>query len=67
MQNSASAVSIEGSAGKAQFGGGSRYSGDLGNYIAQVVNGLTGGQQQVQLSQPQQTTINGGCRSARLH
>ena len=59
MQNSASAVSIEGSAGKAQFGGGSGYSGDLGNYIAQVVNGLTGGQQQVQMSQPQQTTING--------
>lgn len=60
MQNSASAVSIEGgTAGKAQFGGGSGYNGDLGNYIAQVVNGLTGGQQQVQMSQPQQVMING--------
>lgn len=59
MQNSASAVSIEGSAGKAQFGGGSGYNGELSNYIAQVVNGLTGGQQQVQMSQPQQTMING--------
>lgn len=59
MQNSASAVSIEGSAGKAQFGGGSGYNGDLGNYIAQIVNGLTGGQQQVQMTQPRQTMING--------
>ncbi len=59
MQNSASAVSIEGSAGKAQFGGGGGYTGELSTYIAQVVNGLTGGQQQVQMSQPQQTMING--------
>ena len=59
MQNSASAVSIEGSAGKAQFGGGSGYNGDLGNYIAQVVSGLTGGQQQVAMTQPRQTMING--------
>ena len=59
MQNSASAVSIEGSAGKAQFGGGSGYTGDLGTYIARVVTGLTGGQQQVAMSQPRQTIING--------
>ena len=59
MQNGATAVSIEGSAGKAQFGGGSGNEGDLGNYISQVVNGLTGGQQQVQMSPPQQTMING--------
>ena len=58
MQNSASAVSIEGSAGKAQFSGGA-YSGTLDNYIALVINGLTGGRQQVAMSQPQRTTING--------
>ena len=60
MQNSTSAVSIEGgTAGKAQFGGGSGYTGDLGNYIAQVVNSLTGRQQQVQMNPPRQTMING--------
>ena len=60
MQNSASAVSIEGgTAGKAQFGGGSGYDGDLSNYIARVVNSLTGGQQQVQMNAPRETMING--------
>lgn len=58
MQNSASAVSIEGSAGKAQFSGGG-YTGTLDDYIARVINSLTDGRQQVAMSQPQRTTING--------
>ena len=58
MQNSASAVSIEGSAGKAQFSGGG-YSGSLENYIGQVINQLTGGRQQLAMTPPRQTTING--------
>jgi len=59
MQNSTSAVSIEGSAGKAQFSGGS-YSGSLENYIGRVFSQLTGGRQQLAIvAPPQQTTING--------
>ena len=58
MQNSSSAVSIEGSAGKAQFSGGA-YSGSLENYIGSVINQLTGGRQQVAMAAPGETTING--------
>jgi predicted Zn-dependent protease len=58
MQNGSTAVSIQGSAGKAQFSGG-RYQGTLENYIVQVVNGLTGGQQQIAIPQPARTVING--------
>lgn len=58
MQNSTSAVSIEGSAGKAQFSGGG-YTGSLENYIGRVLNELTGGQQQLAIGAPRQTTING--------
>ena len=58
MQNSASAVSIEGSAGKAQFSGGS-YGGSLESYIGQVITQLTGGRQQVAMAPPRQTNING--------
>ena len=58
MQNSTSAVSIEGSAGKAQFSGGG-YTGTLENYIVLVIRQLTGGRQQLAMSQPRQTTING--------
>lgn len=58
MQNSASAVSIEGSGGKAQFSGGG-YSGSLENYIGGVINQLTGGRRQVAMAPPRQTTING--------
>ena len=58
MQNSTSAVSIEGSAGKAQFSGGG-YTGSLENYIAEVINQLTGGRQQMTMGPPRQTTING--------
>ncbi len=58
MQNSSSAVIIEGSAGKAQFSGGG-YSGSLENYIGRVINQLTGGRQQVAMAAPGETTING--------
>ena len=58
MQNSTSAVSIEGSAGKAQFSGGG-FNGSLENYIGKVINQLTGGRQQVMMAAPRQTTING--------
>lgn len=58
MQNSTSAVTIEGSAGKAQFSGGG-YTGSLENYIGQVINQLAGGRQQVAMGPPRQTTISG--------
>jgi predicted Zn-dependent protease len=58
MQNSTSAVSIEGSAGKAQFSGGG-YTGSLETYLDRVLYQLTGGRGQVAMSAPEQTTING--------
>jgi len=58
MQNSARAVTIAGSAGQAQFSTG-QFNGDLGNYIGQVINGLTKGQGQIALSPLQRTTVNG--------
>jgi predicted Zn-dependent protease len=58
MQNGTRDVTIDGSAGKAQFGGGS-YSGDISSYIQRVVYGLTQGKTQVAMSPAQRTTING--------
>ena len=58
MQNGASAVTISGSAGKAQFSTG-RFNGDLAAYINQVIYELTGGRTQVPMAPPRQTTING--------
>jgi len=58
MQNGTDAVSIQGSAGQAQFRGG-RYSGSLQNYIAQRLQELTGGQTQVQIVDSNRTSING--------
>lgn len=58
MQNGASAVSISGTGGQAQFSGG-RYAGSLEQYITQVVYGLTGGRQQVAMGPPGRTMING--------
>ncbi len=57
MQNGARAVTIQGSAGQAQFSGG-RYSGSLESYIGQVLRELAGNQQ-ISASQPQRTMING--------
>ena len=58
MSNGAAAVTISGSAGKAQFGGG-RYAGSLENYIVRVFQELTRGQMQVSIPPPQRINING--------
>ena len=58
MSNGTYAVTISGSAGKAQFSGGS-YSGTLESYILRVFQQLTEGQMQLMIPQPQRTVING--------
>jgi predicted Zn-dependent protease len=58
MSNGAAAVTISGSAGKAQFGGG-RYSGPLDQYIYRIYQELTRGRMQLQIPPPQRITING--------
>jgi len=58
MSNGTFAVTVSGSAGKAQFSGG-RYSGSLDNYILRVFEQLTRGQVELAIPQPQRTTING--------
>jgi predicted Zn-dependent protease len=58
MSNGTFAVTISGSAGKAQFSGG-RYSGSLDNYILHVFAQLTKGEGELQLPRPKHTRING--------
>jgi predicted Zn-dependent protease len=58
MQNGTSAVTISGSAGKAQFSGG-RVSGTLEDHILRVFQGLTRGQMQLAIPPPQRIMING--------
>lgn len=58
MQNGTRAVSIQGSAGQAQFSGG-RYTGGIDSYIQRVLQELTGGQAQLALGPIQRTTVNG--------
>jgi predicted Zn-dependent protease len=58
MSNGTYAVTISGSAGKAQFSGG-RYSGTLDNYILAVFGELTRGRIQIAIPPPQRTVING--------
>lgn len=58
MQNGTRAVTISGSAGKAQFSTG-RFNGDLAGYISQVVYQLTRGRTQVPMAPPRETMING--------
>jgi predicted Zn-dependent protease len=57
MQNSTRAVSVSGSAGRAQFGGG-RYTGTLENYINSALQEL-GGSRQMAVPAPRRTVING--------
>jgi predicted Zn-dependent protease len=57
MQNGTTAVSISGSAGKAQFGGG-RYRGSLDSYILALLQDLAG-DARLAVPQPQHTVING--------
>ncbi len=58
MSNGTSAVSVIGSAGKAQFSGG-RFAGPLDQYIMRVFQELTRGQIQLAIPPVQRTTING--------
>ena len=58
MQNGTYAVTVSGSAGKAQFSGG-RYQGLLDGYIMRVFQQLTRGQAQLAVPPPQRTVING--------
>ena len=58
MQNGTSAVTISGSAGKAQFSGGT-YRGSLENYVVSVFRELTRGSGQLPVPQPQRLTIGG--------
>ena len=58
MSNGTSAVTISGSAGKAQFGGG-RFGGPLEGYIGQVYQELTQGQIRLAIPPARRTTING--------
>ncbi|GLR46989.1 M48 family metalloprotease [Sphingomonas astaxanthinifaciens] len=58
MQNSTDAVTVQGSAGQAQFKGG-RYTGNLQTYIQQRLQQLTGGRTQIQIIQNSRTTVNG--------
>ena len=58
MSNGTFAVTIAGSAGKAQFSGG-RYTGSLDDYLLGVFQRLTRGGSQLAVPQPRRTTING--------
>jgi predicted Zn-dependent protease len=58
MSNGSYAVTISGSAGKAQFSGG-RYNGPIEQYILRVFQELTRGQMQLSIPPPQRTVING--------
>lgn len=58
MSNGAYAVTISGSAGKAQFSGG-RFNGSLDDYILRVFAQLTKGEGQLQLPRPDHTRVNG--------
>ena len=58
MQNGTREVSIQGSAGQAEFSGG-RYTGSIDSYIQRVLQQLTGGQAQLALGPVQRTTVNG--------
>ena len=59
MANGTRAVTISGSAGKAQFGGGSGYRGSLEDYILQVYRALSRGERQLVIPPPTRTMING--------
>jgi predicted Zn-dependent protease len=58
MSNGVDAVTISGSAGKAQLRGG-QFTGSLDNAILLALKGLTGGQGNFPVAPPQHVTING--------
>lgn len=58
MQNGTRAVTIQGSAGQAQFSGG-RYTGGMDDYVYRVLQQLTGGRIQLAMGPMQRTRVNG--------
>ncbi|MEO7654063.1 MAG: M48 family metalloprotease [Sphingomicrobium sp.] len=58
MSNGTRAVTVSGSAGRAQFGGG-QYGGPLEDYIQRVYQEMTRGQMQLMIPPPQRTLVNG--------
>lgn len=58
MQNGTRAVTIQGSAGQAQFSGG-RYTGSIDSYIGRALQQLTEGRVQLALGPIQRTRVNG--------
>ena len=58
MQNGTRAVTIQGTAGQAQFSGG-RHTGGIDDYIYRVIRELTGGRVQVAMGPIQRTSVNG--------
>jgi predicted Zn-dependent protease len=58
MQNSTHEVTIQGSAGQAQFGGGP-FNGGIDDYIYRVIQKLTGGRVQLAMGPIQRTQVNG--------
>jgi predicted Zn-dependent protease len=58
MQNGTRAVTIQGSAGQAQFSGG-RSTGSIDDYIYRVIQQLTGGRVQLAMGPIQRTRVNG--------
>jgi predicted Zn-dependent protease len=58
MSNGARAVSIAGSAGRAQFGGG-QSTLPLDQYVYRLFQELTGGQMQLRIPPPQRVMVNG--------
>ncbi|MDV3256280.1 MAG: M48 family metalloprotease [Sphingomonas sp.] len=57
MQNGTRAVTIQGSAGQAQFSGG-RYTGSIDDYIRQVLRAISGDRVQIALGPIQRTRVN---------
>ena len=58
MSNGTRAVTVSGSAGRAQFGGGS-FNGPLEDYVYRVFQQLGGGQMQLSVPPPRRTFVNG--------
>ena len=58
MSNGTRAVTVSGSAGRAQFGGG-RFEGPLEDYVYRLFQELTRGQMQLMIPPPQRTFVNG--------
>ena len=58
MSNGTYAVTVSGSAGKAQFGGGPD-SGSLDDHLQKVFEQVIRGQGQIPIQRPQRTTVNG--------